>query len=324
MPLLNSLTNALNKATDRLEDAVHKQATRPRVPRDSKPQNYQQPLVDGHNSQPLQRKAYWHPSFTPSTPVNEHFRHEIGAHGWGNNEAQTYCPDPRNSFFSPSPASNAIHVVAIADQKSLSDKFTSARLTSHQTLSRRRGAISARITAPIAKGVWPAFWLLPADPFKWPDDGEVDIFEAWDGSTQNHSCLHWGHFNGEDWNKHRVTETELGHRITAGAAGPGHADQDGVLFEFAWDEAEDGKDGRLIWYVDGKPVMKAHKPQGTRSLKDYRILINVAMGGNVCKGRLPDDGRYEMVVRDLAMWEEPACGWSKFDKDFKDAKEGHP
>ncbi|PSK33503.1 hypothetical protein B9Z65_7390 [Elsinoe australis] len=317
MAIFNSLANALNKATDKIEEAVHKQAQRASSPNPST-QHPQQPLHNGHNQS--NRKAYWHPSLTPSTPINEHFRHEIGSHGWGNNEAQTYCDAPRNSFFSPSPSTNAVHVVAIADHTSQGDKFTSARLTSHQTLSRRRGVLSARITAPVAKGVWPAFWLLPKDPFSWPQDGEVDIFEAWDGSTQNHSCLHWGHFNGEDWDKHRVMETELGQRITGNS---GH-DGEGVVFDFAWDESEDGKEGKLVWYIDGKPVMKAAKPKGTRSLKDYRILINVAMGGNVCKGNLPADGHYEMVVRDLAMWEEPIGGWGKFEKDWKETKEGHP
>ncbi|PNS14760.1 hypothetical protein CAC42_1989 [Sphaceloma murrayae] len=315
MPLFNTLANALNRAGDKLEEAVHKQAQRPHINHATKPQSQQQQPLHPDASR---RRAYWHPSFTPSTPISEHFRHEIGAHGWGNNEAQTYCDASKNSFFSTSPSDNAIHVVAIADP-SHGDHYTSARLTSHQTLTHRRGVLSARITAPVAKGIWPAFWLLPKDPFTWPTDGEVDIFEAWDGSSVNHSCLHWGHFNGDDWDKHRVQETELGSKIRPS----GHPDE-GVRFDLAWDESEDSNEGRIIWYVDGRPVMKASKPKGTRSLKDYRILINVAMGGNVCKGRLPDDGRYEMVVRDLAMWEEPEGGWARFDKDWKEAKEGHP
>lgn len=137
--------------------------------------------------------------------------------------------------------------------------------------------------------------------------------EAWDGDRTNHSCLHWGHFNGEDWNKHRVIETPV----------PSLDAPEGVRFDFVWEEDEATGSGKLLWYIDGRPVMKATKPGGTRPMRDFRIIINIAVGGNVCKGRLPPDGVYELVIRDLAMWDWPPGGWERFSKDWDATREGH-
>ena len=139
--------------------------------------------------------------------------------------------------------------------------------------------------------------------------------EIWNGGRNNHSCLHWGHYDGKDWDKHRVVETDL----------PGmdySRDSAGVRFDFVWDKDEKGKEGRMVWYIDGKSVMKASKPRGTRPMKDFRILINVAVGGNVCQGELPSDGVCELVLKDLALWDGPPVGWEGLSKDWKQAKEG--
>jgi len=273
----------------------------PPIPYDSKP----------GFSQPPSTAPYWEPALHPSTPVSANFKHELGDWGWGNNEAQNYVADTQNSFHTQDGALG-VHAIIHHDEQQGDRRYTSARLSSHQTLGRARGSLSARITAPVASGIWPAFWLLPQDPFQWPNDGEIDIMEAWNGDRTNHTCLHWGHFNGEDWNKHRVIETPIP-RIDS----PG-----GVRYDFAWDEDESTGQGRLVWYIDGKVVMKASKPTGTRPMKDFRILINIAVGGNVCQGVMPVNGAYELYIRELAMWEAPPGGWQSFDKDFKGGKEG--
>ena len=155
--------------------------------------------------------------------------------------------------------------------------------------------------------------MLPADPFTWPNDGEIDIFEAWNGKKVNHSCLHWGHFNGEDWNKHRVLETPLPN------LGSGWH-----TFGLAWQEEEGipGWRGRLVWYIDGRPVMRAQIPEGTRRMADFRVLLNVAMGGNVCEGRKPDEGQYDFVIQNLKMCESPPYGWEGFEREWGAAQEG--
>ena len=290
----------------------------PAVPISSKPPPYSSSSSSAAHPSTHTRTPYWRPTFDPSASVSTHFTHEVGQHGWGNAEAQNYVAAPANSFHSPSRPSNNNNTLvlrALIDSSAPTNaqRYTSARLSSHQTLSRPRGCLSAHITAPVARGIWPAFWLLPTDPFVWPTDGEVDIFEAWDGDAINHSCLHWGFFDGNDWDKHRVIESEIS-RIG----------REGHFFEFAWTEDESSGEGRLVWYIDGRPVMRARKPAGTRRLSDFRILINIAVGGNVCKGHMPGDGVYEMRVGELAMWDAPPRGWEGFEADWKAAREGHP
>ena len=129
----------------------------------------------------------------------------------------------------------------------------------------------------------------------------------------NHSCLHWGNYNGEDWDKHRVVEThvpDMPHRP--------------VRVAFAWmqERDEDGAPGKMVWYLDGRPVMKAGVPPGTRRMSDWRIVINVAMGGNVCGGKLPADWTYDFVVQELRMTEEPTGDWAGFERDWTGAREG--
>lgn len=94
-------------------------------------------------------------------------------------------------------------------------------------------------------------------------------------------------------------------------------------WELAWDQPENGQGGNMVWYIDGRPVMKASIPQGTRRMSDWMIIINVAMGGNVCQGKVPADGQYDFVIHSLKLCEEPNAGWQAFQRDSRAAPEGH-
>ncbi|KAG9234584.1 concanavalin A-like lectin/glucanase domain-containing protein [Amylocarpus encephaloides] len=284
----------------------------PPIPSWSKPPAPQtpQPPIPSSTRPSARSPPYWQPLFDASLPISTYFIQETGDHGWGNNEKQNYTNSPANCFFTPH---QQLVLRGIVNTFAPNNRYTSARLISQQKLSRQRGYLSATLKAPCAPGIWPAFWALPAEPFTWPNDGEVDIFESWNGDCVNHSCLHWGHYNGEDWNKHRVVDTYI----------PDMPQRE-VMIGFAWtqDEDRDGAGGRMVWYLDGRPVMKAIVPAGTRRVSDYRVIMNVAMGGNVCQGKLPADGVYDFVVRELAMWDTPAVGWDQFHRDFDSGREG--
>lgn len=68
--------------------------------------------------------------------------------------------------------------------------------------------------------------------------------------------------------------------------------------------------------------MKADIPPGTRRISDWNIILNVAMGGNVCGGRLPGDGTYDFVVHELKLLDEPIGGWNQFGMDWQNGREG--
>ncbi|KAI9699856.1 MAG: hypothetical protein M1820_007031 [Bogoriella megaspora] len=307
MSLKNSIGNLIDRGKAEIKSLTESHPA-PSVPQFSKPA----PPIPT-SSKPSSTSAYWHPTFHPTIPVSQHFQHEQGAHGWGNNEAENYTDSSNNSFHT---ADHKLVLRAIANSSAPDHlaRYTSARLISHQKLGRQRGCLVATITAPCASGVWPAFWLLPSQPFTWPTDGEVDIMETWNGDCVNHSCLHWGFYDGKDWNKHRVKETHI----------PSIGQQQGHNYGFAWEQPQDGKGGKCVWYIDGQAVMKAGIPEGTRRMEDWKVIINVAMGGNVCQGKLPADGEYHLVIHDLKYCEEPAGGWSTFERDWNDTPEGHP
>ena len=257
-------------------------------------------------------QIYWQPQFHPSVPVSHIFEHQKGAGGWGNNEIQTYTDAPANSFHTPDGKLVLRAIVNHALPKP-AQRFTSARLVSHQSLDRAQGFLSARVQPPIARGIWPAFWLLPREPFTWPTDGEVDVMETWNGDPTNHSCLHWGFYTGEDSQKHKVIQTPM----------PDFASPRGHEFGFAWQQPDHGPGGRLVWYIDGRPVMKAAWPMGAKFLRDFQIIINVAMAGNVCDGVQPADGIYDLVVHEIKLCDAPMGGWQEFDRVWHTTPEGH-
>ncbi|KAI1168954.1 glycoside hydrolase family 16 protein [Nemania serpens] len=266
-------------------------------------------------------KTYWRPHFNPDIPVSREFDHKQGhgdPWGWGNNELENYTSDGANSFHTHD-GKLILRAVSQPRHPDPEARYTSARLVSRATLGRRDGCLTAWLSLPCAEGIWPAFWCLPREPFVWPHEGEIDIAESWNGDCENHSCLHWGFYNAEDARKHLVRGTripDMPHRS--------------IRYDFVWQCSGtgvrgDGKSeggGRLMWYIDGRPVMKNLMPSGTRPIEDWTILLNIAMGGNVCQGKTPRDGAYDMVVHNLQMSEAPDGGWARFDHDWQHCVDG--
>lgn len=53
------------------------------------------------------------------------------------------------------------------------------------------GKIEARIRLEAQKGAWPAFWMMPESPsVRWPDCGEIDIFERLNSDPFVHHTVH--------------------------------------------------------------------------------------------------------------------------------------
>ena len=141
--------------------------------------------------------------------------------------------------------------------------------------------------------------------------------ESWNAENMNHTCLHWGHFTPQDSQKHRVVQTSM----------PGLSGRV-VRYEFCWQQdpretAGKGGEGRMLWLIDGRAVMKASIPPGTRALKDWNVVLNVAMGGNVCGGKTPREGSWEMVVHEMRMSGEPDGGWGRVERNWEGAREGN-
>lgn len=134
--------------------------------------------------------------------------------------------------------------------------------------------------------------------------------ESWNREEVNHSCLHWGHYNDQDREKHRVVETRVRNLDHP----------EGVEYGFAWHQSK----GKFVWYVDSKPVMQTGVPSGIRTISNFQVKLNVALGGDVCHGTRPSDGSYEMVVHALGLFESPPGGWEDFDRRLCNVPDGKP
>jgi beta-glucanase (GH16 family) len=147
-------------------------------------------------------------------------------------------------------ANGAAHIIATA----ASGAYYSGMISTYATFSQEYGRFEIRCKFPAGRGLWPAFWLLPANAFGPP---EIDILEAL-GHEANavYMNVHW-----TDNGKHRQA---IGKYV-----GPDFT-QDFHTFAVEWDK------DKLVWFVDGKPRHRVvgHSPRGPMYL-----LANLAVGG---------------------------------------------
>ena len=69
--------------------------------------------------------------------------------------------------------------------------ITSGKVTTANRFHFTYGRVEARMKVPTGRGMWPAFWMLPAGMRMktWPARGEIDIFESWGDTSYNfQSC----------------------------------------------------------------------------------------------------------------------------------------
>jgi Glycosyl hydrolases family 16 len=117
-----------------------------------------------------------------SAPDSRVWSHEVGGHGWGNDELQAYTGGTANARVD---GKGELVLTARREQhqsrRGTSQSFTSARLTTQGNLAIQPGSyVEASIQVPFVVGVRPAFWLLGAniDQAGWPACGELDVMET--------------------------------------------------------------------------------------------------------------------------------------------------
>lgn len=131
---------------------------------------------------------------------------------------------------------------------------TSGMLTSYRSFAQTYGYFEIRADMPEGKGLWPAFWLLPADG-AWPP--ELDVIEQI-GQNPNELIL-TAHSNAGG---SQVTET---HKAAVAAADGFH--DYGVL----WGPQE------IVWYYDGVEVARTATPDDMHD--PMYMIVNLAVGG---------------------------------------------
>ena len=124
--------------------------------------------------------------FQNGAPNSENWTYDLGAGGWGNNEAQTYT----NSSTNVKVEDGLLKIIA----KASGSDYTSSRLKSQGLYQFTYGRADIRAKLPASAGTWPAIWMLGANypTVDWPRCGEIDIMEqtGWDKNKTLGTC-HW-------------------------------------------------------------------------------------------------------------------------------------
>ena len=122
----------------------------------------------------------WQDEFNESSLDLSKWSHEIGGHGFGNNELEYYTNDSANAFVQDS----MLHIRAKFAPSGIGDAnnlryFSSARFRTAGKGDWKYGRIDVRAKLALGQGIWPAIWMLPTDWIYggWPGSGEIDIME---------------------------------------------------------------------------------------------------------------------------------------------------
>ena len=200
-----------------------------------------------------------------SPPDPNHWTHDVGGDGWGNNQLEYNTDRTDNAFL----RGDGYLQISAKEESYEGNAYTSARLKTQGLFSVQNARVEARIKVPSGSGIWPAFWML-GDSFSevgWPACGELDILE----------------FKGEDPNT-----------IYGTAHGPGYSGGEGIGGALL--KAEPFSDdfhlysididpGHIVWSVDNEVFFKLRTgdiPMGTPWVYDepFFLLLNIAVGGN--------------------------------------------
>ncbi len=165
-----------------------------------------------------------------------------------NNELQSY-----------SPSAISFHDGSLVITSSVGRKdgrpYTSGLIETRGKFARAFGRFEMRAKLPGTKGLWPAFWLLPADE-SWPP--EIDIMEALGHEpTKVHATNHWGVWPNT---QHEGSPLE-GPDFTRG------------FHTFACEWFPD----RIDFFIDG--VKRATHAKDVPKVPFY-VILNTAVGGD--------------------------------------------
>lgn len=128
-------------------------------------------------------------------------------------------------------------------------RYTSGVITTQPSFSQRYGYFEMRARLPSGKGLWPAFWMLPAD-MSWPP--EIDVMESIGDARQVFMTTH----SGVQPSKGIDTRIEGGVFHT---------------FAVSWDPKN------VIWYIDGREAQRQPTPGDMH--KPMFLVANLAVGG---------------------------------------------
>lgn len=211
------------------------------------------------------RKLVWSDEFNYSgLPDPAKWSYDTGGNGWGNRELQYYTFKKTEN----ARVENGHLVIEAIRETMGKNAYSSARLLTKGKGDWTYGRIDVRAKLPKGLGTWPAIWMLGSKtPFKWPDDGEIDIMEHV-GYNQGviHASVHC--------KKYYHT---IGTQKTATIPVPDCSEAFHV-YSVDWD-AE-----KITMLIDDKPYFSFSNEHSDRTAWPFdspaHLLLNIAVGGN--------------------------------------------
>lgn len=220
------------------------------------------------------RTLVWSDEFAGAAgtaPDPRNWTHEVGGHGWGNDEVQTYTDRTENVSLD---GQGALRITARHETYTGKDgrtrDWTSGRLFTKDLREFQYGRMEARMKVPAGQGLWPAFWMLGHDNWDvgWPESGEIDVMETFNAGLDVYTTVHGpstanaaGKYFVGTWTPSPVSYADAYH-----------------LYAVDWSATE------IRFSIDGKvvkTVRPADVPAGGRWVYDkpYYLLLNLAVGG---------------------------------------------
>lgn len=211
---------------------------------------------------------------------------ETGGNGWGNQEKQYYTNRPENLRFE-----NGSLIIEARKEVYQTNAYTSARINSRDKSTFLYGKIEARISLPIGKGTWPAYWMMGSNitSARWPLCGEIDIMEhVGSQPTMISHATHTSEKNGSKGNNwySRKTVNDVENNFHT--------------YAIEWEKQYNEGDDCISFYIDGVKSATIWEPHVNATVQqwpfkaDFFVILNLAIGGTM--GGAVDDNMFNNQV----------------------------
>jgi len=195
-------------------------------------------------------------------PNSDNWTYDLGAGGWGNNEAQTYTNNSSNVKVED----GLLKITAKANGSS----YTSSRLKSQGLYQFTYGRVDVRAKLPSSTGTWPAIWMLGSNfsSIGWPRCGEIDIMEQ-TGQDKNKvlGTCHWFDTSSSNTASYGLDRTVS------------NTSTEFHVYSVQWNSSS------IRIYVDNVQYYVLNSGSSSISnspfVNDFFLILNVAMGGTL-------------------------------------------
>ncbi|TVZ60286.1 glycosyl hydrolase family 16 [Flavobacteriaceae bacterium MAR_2010_105] len=196
-------------------------------------------------------------------PSSANWTYDLGAGGWGNNEAQTYTNSSNNVIVE----NGLLKIKAKSDG---SGGYTSARLKTQGLFDFTYGRVEVRAKLPASAGTWPAIWMLGSNfgTVGWPRCGEIDIMEqTGDNKNKVLGTCHW-------FNTSNSSTASYGLDTTVSTSTSAFH-----IYSMEWDAStiKISVDGNQYYVIDISSSAIPNSPFHDK----FFMILNVAMGGTL-------------------------------------------